>query len=108
MESLEAGSDECLEDRGPGRLHLSYSTCLGGSWELQIPRGYDPGWARLKNLDLRGSETLEFEVWRSWGLEVTNASRIVALVFSISHILRVSEGPGSSRFREVCRPGGSA
>ena len=37
LESLEAGSDECLEDRVPGRLHLSYSTCLGGPWELQIP-----------------------------------------------------------------------
>ena len=38
-ETLEARSDERLEDRGPGRLHLSYSTSLGGSWELQIPRG---------------------------------------------------------------------
>ena len=33
-----AESDECLEDRGPGRLHLSYSTCLGGSWELRFLR----------------------------------------------------------------------
>ena len=39
LETLEAGSDECLEDRVPGRLNLSYSTSLGGSWELQIPRG---------------------------------------------------------------------
>ena len=31
LETPEAGSDECLEDRVPGRLHLSYSTCLGGS-----------------------------------------------------------------------------
>ena len=31
LEILEAGSDECLEDRVLGRLHLSYSTCLGGS-----------------------------------------------------------------------------
>ena len=64
MESLEAGSDECLEDRVPGRLHLSYSTSLGGSRELQIPRGYETGWVRLKNLArarLRGLETLEAE-----------------------------------------------
>ena len=33
----EARSDECLEDPGPGRLNLSYSTRFGGSWERQIP-----------------------------------------------------------------------
>ena len=27
----EAGSDECIEDCGPRRLHLSYSTRFGGS-----------------------------------------------------------------------------
>ena len=37
LETLEARSDECLEDRGLGRLHPSYSTRFGGSWELQIP-----------------------------------------------------------------------
>ena len=31
LESLEAGSDECLEDPGSGRLHVSYSTVSGGS-----------------------------------------------------------------------------
>ena len=36
LESLEAGSDECLEDPGPGRLHLPYFTRSGGSWEVQI------------------------------------------------------------------------
>ena len=34
---VEAGSDECLEDRVPGGLHVSYSTTSGGSWEGQIP-----------------------------------------------------------------------
>ena len=28
---VEAGSDECLEDLGFGRLNVSYSTSLGGS-----------------------------------------------------------------------------
>ena len=31
LETLEAGSDECLEDRVPGELHLSYFKILGGS-----------------------------------------------------------------------------
>ena len=35
--------------------------------------------------------------------EVTNVSRIVALGGSIYRILRVSEGPGSSRFRVAKR-----
>ena len=48
LESLEARSDECLEDRGPGRLNLSYFTRSGGSWEVQIPPRYDSGWVRLK------------------------------------------------------------
>ena len=51
LESLEARSDECLEDRVPGKLHLSYSTSLGGSWELP-PRDYTRGF-RLKNIDRR-------------------------------------------------------
>ena len=34
---VEAGSDECLEDRVPGGLHVSYSTTSGGSWARQIP-----------------------------------------------------------------------
>ena len=66
------------------------------------------GWVRLNNLGLRGSETLEFEVWRFWRLEVTNVSRIVALGGSIYRILRVSEAPGSSRFRQAKLPGRSA
>ena len=36
-EILETQSDECLEDRVPGRLNLLCFTSLGGSWERQIP-----------------------------------------------------------------------
>ena len=36
-EILDAGSDECLEDRVLGKLNLSYPTRSGGSWERQIP-----------------------------------------------------------------------
>ena len=31
LETLEAGNDQCLEDRGPGTLNFLYSTSLGGS-----------------------------------------------------------------------------
>ena len=43
---VEAGSDECLEDRVPGGLHVSYSTTSGGSWARQIPRSEYAEWAR--------------------------------------------------------------
>ena len=101
LESLEAGSDECLEDRVPGRLHLSYSTRSGGFWERQIPTTECTGWVPFKTL------CASSEVWRVWRLEVTNVSRIVSLGGSIYCILRVSEGPGSSRFRVAVGPGGS-
>ena len=73
LETPEAGSDECLEDRVLGRLNLSYSTKFGSSWEGQIPTAF---W---------------FGVWR---LEVTNVSRIVARGGSICRILRGLEAPG--------------
>ena len=104
----EVGSDECIEDCGPGSLHLPYSMGLGGSWELQIPRGCETGWVLLMNLDPRGSATPEFEVRRIWRLEVTNVFGIVALGGSAHGILRVSEDSGSSRFRVAVRPGRSA
>ena len=31
MEILEAGSEECLQDLGTGRMNVSYSMSLGGS-----------------------------------------------------------------------------
>ena len=65
---VEAGSDECLEDRVPGGLHVSYSTTSGGSWARHIPRTEYTEWVRLKNLS---------RVFG--GLEVTNVSRILAL-----------------------------
>ena len=86
------GSDECLEDRGPGRLNLSYFTRSGGSWEGQIPWPECSGWVPFKTLHASS------EVWRVWRLEATNVSRIVSLGGSIRRILRVSEVPGRSRF----------
>ena len=46
LESLEARSDECLEDCGPRELNVSYSTMSGGSWERHIPGTCGPGWVR--------------------------------------------------------------
>ena len=37
-ELREAGSDECLEDSGSGKLNLSYSTRSGGSWKRRVGR----------------------------------------------------------------------
>ena len=36
LEVRRAGSDECLEDCGPGRLHLPYSTRFGGSRRSRV------------------------------------------------------------------------
>ncbi len=68
----------------------------------------ETGWVRLKNLDPRGSETLEFEVWRLWRLEVTNVSRIVALGGSMYRILRGLEARGGPGSNGVKVAGGSA
>ena len=59
------------------------------------------GWVRLKKSNTGDGRTGDRR------LEVTNVSRIVALGSSIYRILRVSEGPGSSTFRDAVGPGGS-
>ena len=59
---MEAGSDECLEDLGFGRLRVSYSTVSGVSWEPQNPGTQAPGWVRLNKLArarVQGLESLE-------------------------------------------------
>ena len=41
LETLEAESDECLKDCGPGRLNLLYSTRFGGSGSSRcLPPSY--------------------------------------------------------------------
>ena len=86
LETLEARSDECLEDCGPRELNVSYSTMSGGSWERHIPGTCGPGWVRLKNLGLRGLELPEARsVESSCGvrdLELVSSERDLELVFS--------------------------
>ena len=78
-----AGSDECVEDRGCGRLHLWYSTRFRGS----------------------GGSTAEDE---SFGrLEVTHVLRIVVLGGSICRILQGLEPPGSPTCNDAKDPSGS-
>ena len=62
LESLEAGSDECLEDRVPGRLHLSYSTTSGGSWEFRFSE------FEVWSSSVRMFGSLEFECSDAWKL----------------------------------------
>ena len=84
---MEAGSDECLEDRVPVGLHVSYSTTSGGSWARHIRTTEYTEWVRLKNLS---------RVFG--GLEVTNVSRILALGGSKCRILRGLVATGRPRF----------
>jgi len=121
---LEAGSDECLEDRVPGTLHLSYSTVSGGLSEGQIltdlrSRVGPPEklFARLRKFGESGSD----EVSRILALGVSKCRILRGLAApggpveagscecledpgsgaSTCRILRCLEAPGRARFQEV-------
>ena len=52
----EAGSDECIEDCGPGRLHLSYSTRSGGPRRSSVQPSLATGLTNTPGSEDRGWE----------------------------------------------------